>query len=56
MFADHSVAAVGEVFKGGGGEYGPGVDFESLIGADAADAIRACLHKTNVSEVMVAAH
>jgi len=51
-----SAAPVGEVFEGGGGEYEPDVDFESLVGPEAADAIRVCVRKTDSTNVLVAAH
>jgi hypothetical protein len=54
VFVGHPPAPVGEVFKGGGGEYGPEVDFESLVGTEAGDAIRSCLRKTDSPGVLVA--
>jgi hypothetical protein len=55
VFVNQTAAPVGGVFRGGGGEYEPDVDFESLIGTEAADAIRVCLGKTDSAKVLVAA-
>lgn len=54
VFEDGSAVRVGDVFHGAGGEYGTDVDFASLIGAKAGDAISTCLEATHADGVLVA--
>jgi hypothetical protein len=48
------LVSVGEVFDGGGGHYGPGVDFDSWLGDETGAAIEDCLRRTNAPGVVYA--
>lgn len=47
-------APVGEIFRGGGGYYDSGTDFESWLGHETGSAIEGCLSRTNASGVVFA--